>query len=317
MRPAIDGSASRRGRAADAARAHRAVVRRPAPSRRRVRRRILWLLGLLCAVVSVRAVLTTPLLYVRRVVVTGTAGLLTAEREAIRARAAVPPRTGLVRAPLGHIAAAVSGSPIVASATVSRHWPDRLDVHVRPRVPIALLESPSGRWELDEAAVAVRAARADAALPRILYTPARAVRVGERLDDPAVVGAVAAALASGTPPAMRIREIEVDPNANMCLNMSDQVVVTLGQTDDLATKLALLRRAYEVEPNIAARVATIDLRCPQATACTPRMAAHEGAAGSSMGRGSRVPRSRPDPRSAEGDAPALARARPDGIQTAR
>src|SRR5205807_10069928 len=69
-----------------------------------------------------------------------------------------------------------------------------------------------------------------------------------------------------------VDKIAVDQNAELCLNMHDGIQIRIGQIDDLSTKMKLAQRIYALSPQIASQVEAIDLRCPDAPACTPRQA---------------------------------------------
>ena len=54
--------------------------------------------------------------------------------------------------------------------------------------------------------------------------------------------------------------------------MRDGVAFQLGQPDDVDAKIALVNRIYAREPNIGQTLASVNLTCPSAPACTPRVA---------------------------------------------
>ena len=64
--------------------------------------------------------------------------------------------------------------------------------------------------------------------------------------------------------------VVVDPQAQLCLNMSDGVVIRLGRADDLETKVSLVKKIYRERPDVASEIASIDLTAPEHPACTPR-----------------------------------------------
>jgi len=57
--------------------------------------------------------------------------------------------------------------------------------------------------------------------------------------------------------------------------MQDTVQIRLGQADQLGVKMKLAQRIYKLSPQIASQVESIDLRCPDAPACTPRQASKD------------------------------------------
>jgi len=218
----------------------------------------------------VAALFTSPALAVRRVRVLGLSGLTAWEARETQARAAIPPHTNVLRVRVDEIAAALKRLPWVADAVVWRRLPDGLEARLTPRVPAALLTTPGGRWEIDGAGIPIRPARTAKGLPIIEMMADWKVRHGVPIAAPGVAEALFIARESVGEKPFRMAKIEVDQNADMCLNMQDNIAIRLGQADDLAAKLALVRRIYAEAPDIGTEVQVIDLRCPEAPVCIPR-----------------------------------------------
>lgn len=72
---------------------------------------------------------------------------------------------------------------------------------------------------------------------------------------------------------IRIVKISVDPDGDMCLNMGSGFYVNLGQSDDIAKKMSLLRSALACKPSLVREAAYIDISCPSAPVWKPRRAA--------------------------------------------
>lgn len=114
--------------------------------RKEVRRRawLRWLLvGLGVTVVAalVYVVGFSPVLAVTRVAVSGTD---VATQDEVTAAAGVPLGTPMVRLDLAGIAERVSGLPPVAEVTVTRQWPDLVEIDVTERVARLAVESGTG-----------------------------------------------------------------------------------------------------------------------------------------------------------------------------
>lgn len=278
MRPLGGRRPPTRNRRTASAAANRAVVRasQRLPSPRRVRRRLLWVLGLILIAECVVALCTSPALWVRHVRVQGAQGLTPAETRETQARVAVPPQTNLLRARTGEIAAALKRLPWVDDAVVARRPLNALEVRLKPRVAVALLTTPNGAWEIDAKGVPIRPTQAAEGLPHIEITSAWKVQPGVPIDHPGVAGALLVARETAGNRLVQMAKIEVDQNADICLNMQNEMVIRLGPVDDLPAKLALLRRICEEAPGLSAEVQTIDLRCPEAPVCIPRSAEREG-----------------------------------------
>lgn len=67
-----------------------------------------------------------------------------------------------------------------------------------------------------------------------------------------------------------LNKISVDPQGDICLNMGSDFYVRLGQPDDIAKKMALLRSALVYKPSIAKEAEYIDISCPEAPVMKPR-----------------------------------------------
>ncbi|MGB9619601.1 MAG: cell division protein FtsQ/DivIB, partial [Armatimonadota bacterium] len=69
-----------------------------------------------------------------------------------------------------------------------------------------------------------------------------------------------------------VAKISVDPLGDMCLNMGGGFYVKLGQPDDVARKMSILRATLTCRPSIAKEAAYIDLSCPSAPVWKPKCA---------------------------------------------
>jgi cell division protein FtsQ len=126
------------------------------------------------------------LLAVRSVAVTGTRLVPVSE---VIAAADVPPGTPLARVNVAQVTQRVDAIRQVASATVTKDWPDALTITVRERTPAVAVRMAGGGYDLvDPAGVIVRwAADKPAALPLYLTSaPGGALR-----GDPGVAAAAA------------------------------------------------------------------------------------------------------------------------------
>jgi len=131
--------------------------RRPSPAelarayRRRGLRRLAVLVLTVFGVLAVAyLVLFSSVFGARSVEVTGTA-LLTADE--VRAAAAVPPGTPLLRLDVDAVVAGVGGLAPVAAVEVVRSWPSTVTVRVTERVPVAYAVVPEGSRLIDREGV--------------------------------------------------------------------------------------------------------------------------------------------------------------------
>jgi cell division protein FtsQ len=193
------------------------------------------------------ALLGSRLLVVRSVTVSGAHLVPSSE---VVAAAGVPLGTPLIRVDTAQVAHRVDAIRQVASATVSKDWPDGLRITLRERTPVVAVRMSVGGYDLvDSAGVIVRwAAARPAALPMYLTTGSGAALRGDpRLATSAAVlgelpswlsrslasvSAAGAAAGSGDTPAVT-------------LHLRDHKTVVWGGTDRAAAKareLAILIR---------------------------------------------------------------------------
>jgi cell division protein FtsQ len=184
------------------------------------------------------ALLGSRLLVVRSVTVTGTHLVTSAQ---VLAAADVPLGTPLTRLNTAQVAERVETIRQVASATVTKDWPDRLVITVRERVPVVAVRMAGGGYDLvDRTGVIVRwAAERPAALPIFLTSlPGSALR-----GDPGI--AQTSAVLAELPPwlAGSVAEVAVTGTAAsaaaedlVTLYLRDHKTVVWGGTDRAAEK---------------------------------------------------------------------------------
>jgi cell division protein FtsQ len=223
--------------------------RPPRPVRPRGRtpwRAAFFALAALGVIVGVAwALLDSRLLVVRSVTVAGTHMVSAAE---VADAAGVPLGTPLIRVNTGQVARRVEGIRQVASATVTKNWPDGLTITVRERTPVVAVRMTGGGYDLvDPAGVIVRwVAVKPAAMPLYLATvPGGALR-----GDPGLT--TAAAVLNELPSWLRptvVSTAATQPSAGnasqVTLRLRDGKTVLWGGTDRAAEKgreLAILIR---------------------------------------------------------------------------
>ena len=190
------------------------------------------------------ALLGSRLLVVRSVTVTGTHLVPAAE---VAAAADVPLGTPLVRVNTGQVARRVEGIRQVASATVTKDWPDGLTITVRERTPVVAVRMTGGGYDLvDPTGVIVRwVAVKPAAMPLYQAT----VSGGALRGDPGLT--TAAAVLSELPSWLRTTVVSTAATqpaggaSQVTLRLRDGKTVLWGGTDRAAEKgreLAILIR---------------------------------------------------------------------------
>ncbi len=241
---------------------------------RRTRSRVLLGLYAVLCVEAGAALLTSPALAIKHVRVRGLDSLPPDERQATLQTLALPRALNWFRVPLGRLRANTSSLPWVQAASVERSYSGTLFVRIAPRQPFVALKIGPTWYEADRDGVPIRPARIAIAsrLPRVVMQAARPVQMGVPVGDAALNASLEILQKTTQESSSSILKIVVDQSDNMCLNMRDGVQFQLGQADNIAAKIALVNGIYAREPNIGKTLAAINISCPSAPACTPRVA---------------------------------------------
>ena len=235
------------------------------PGRRR-RPRSRWraaffvLAGLAIVAGSGWALLGNRLLVVRSVTVTGTHLLIPGQ---VIVAADVPPGTPLLRVDAGAVTRRVEAIPQVASATVTKDWPDRLVIAVTERVPVMAVRMAGGGYDLvDQTGVIVRWAKAQPAGLPLLQTslPGAALRGSAEVAAAAGVLAELSPWLAGQVTAVRATQA-AQGTEQVTLNLRDGKTVQWGSTGDAAQKnreLAILLPggAHQVDVSVPGSAVT-------------------------------------------------------------
>lgn len=183
------------------------------------------------------ALLGSKLLVVRSVTVTGTHLVPSSEVSGV---ADVPLGTPLARVDTVGVARRVEAITQVASATVSKSWPDGLTITVRERVPAVAVRMADGYDLVDPAGVVVRWSRAQPARLPLLKS---AVPGGDLRGNPTVT--TAAAVLGELPRSLSGSVASVTANGPVTLRLRDGKTIVWGGPDRAAVKgreLAILMR---------------------------------------------------------------------------
>lgn len=182
-------------------------------------------------------VLTSTLLGVREVEVTGVGASRVAQVDLLEVRAVVGVADGtpLARVDLDEAASRVERLPGVASATVTRDWPRGLHVDVVERQPVAALEV-DGRWRAMDATGAVFGSyeQPPQAMPQVLAD----VEPAEQRSALSEAGSVLASLEPSI--AARLDSIEVASRDDILLVLGSGERVRWGSAEDSARKAEVL-----------------------------------------------------------------------------
>lgn len=246
---ARDGSTNRPGRS-DRVRRPRTSTRLEPPTRRTVlvRRWVALSVAVGLALIVV-VLLFTPLLGVRTVDVSGNQGL-TADQ--VRAAAAVPDGTSMLRLDTAGIMDRVAQLPRVASVDVTREWPSSIRITVTERDPIGVVVESDGAHLVDGSGLDYATVHvAPAGLPKIQLTAIKP-------DDPRTLAVVR--VLTALPAQLRASVIAVSAKTpgSVTLAITGGRTIRWGSADDSAHKSAVLA-ALMTRPGTVYDVSSPDL----------------------------------------------------------
>jgi len=216
--------------------------RRVAVRRGMGRRRLRWVLAglaVVAVVVGGLLLLHTSPFTTRVVVVTGRHP--NTSTGAIVAAAGLSHRVPLIDVDTAASAARIEALPYIASATVSRHWPDAVRIAVTERVGVAVMAGPATSWTVVDVAgrtLAVPPARPPGRVQLVVQTARGTLApapVGGTLPAAAQPGL---AVASSLPVAFvaQVTTVTVAPAGTVDLALTSGLTVELGTATDLRTK---------------------------------------------------------------------------------
>lgn len=167
----------------------------------------------------------------------------------IRTAAQVPMGTPLIEADLGKVRARVEKIPSVASASVSRSWPQTVSITVTERVPVAVVSTGQGLQDIDAGGVVFGHLQArPKGLP--LITLAGSV------DKSALVNAATVAASLPSSILSQVTSITVRTMDDIQLDMTGGRWIQWGNSDDSAIK------AQVAADLLGQRAAHIDVSVP-------------------------------------------------------
>ena len=246
-------------------------LRKRAVDIRKRRTQIVAALYITLAAIITFFAFNSPFFYIRYIRVIGLHDITSSEAKQIVALMQIPSGINLFLAPASRLTGEINHFPFVSSVNISRRFPDRLEVTVTPRLPGATLSTANGSYEVDAGGMVIRSSRGKT--PLIIHDArSTAVKTGSLINEPTLIASLLILNQCTVLNPDQLTKIEVDQNADICLNMKDSLVIRFGQSEDLSAKMVLLRHIFVADPGIAGEVESIDLRCPEAPSCTPRVA---------------------------------------------
>jgi len=184
----------------------------------------------------------------------------------IRSLAAIPSGTNVAWADTGAIERRLLADPWIRSARVTRSLPWTIDIAVRQRTPVAVLDPASGGTLVagdgtllgpDDGVGGVR-------LPAIAGAPAASATDAR----PDVTGAVRALDAMAPSVRRRVREVGVTIGGTLTLRLRGGAEVDLGSAVNLEAKGVALRRVLVWARRSGRALASVSVLAPDAPAAT-------------------------------------------------
>ena len=184
----------------------------------------------------------------------------------IRALAAIPQGTNVAWADTAAIEERLLTDPWIASATVTRSLPWTIDISVRQRTPVAVLDTGAGPGTLvagDGTLLGpVGTAMNSPHLPSITAAPVEPSDV----ERPDVAGAVRALDALTPSMRRRVREVGVTIGGTLTLSLRGGTMVDLGSALNLGEKATTLRRVLAWARRANRTLESVSLVAPDAPA---------------------------------------------------
>ncbi len=179
----------------------------------------------------------TPVLGLQQLEVTANSGDLPGDvGDAVRAAVDVPQGTPLITVDLESVRHRVLAVPQVATAAISRHWPNALVITVGLRTPAAVTMANGSLYLLDDTGYPYLKVTSSQVPPGLftiaLATPGR--------HDPATMAALAVIGGIGAPIRSTVASVSARSAYDVVLQLRDGRSVIWGSPDDTAKKMQVL-----------------------------------------------------------------------------
>lgn len=152
----------------------------------------------------------------------------------------------------------------VRQVKIGRRYPDKLWLRVWERHICAAVVCDNGCYLLQSDGLVFHKTDAPPqGVPKVILSGKLQMKVGRQTTSAPVKGALKI-VEIATEHQTQLHKIIIDPVGDICLNMNSDFCVKLGQPDDIALKMSLLRHALLERPSIIREGEYIDLSCPSA-----------------------------------------------------
>lgn len=219
---------------------------------------------------SVSYVLTTPSLDVAKVDIKG---FHLVDKAAIEKLAGPAIGHNIILCRTGPILGQVRCVNEIRQVKMGRRFPDRLWLRVWERKADAVLAADDGLYLAQADGFVFHKVSAPVKdVPLIAVTGEQKLVPGKMAQSRSIRSALEV-LGIARRQRIKLGKISVDPRGDICLNMGSEFCVKLGQPDDIAHKMSLLRHALLSRPSIVRDGAYMDLSIPSDPVWKPKVAA--------------------------------------------
>jgi cell division septal protein FtsQ len=152
----------------------------------------------------------------------------------------------------------------VRQVKIGRRYPDKLWLRVWERKTCAVVVCTNGCYLLQSDGLVFHHTKtAPQGAPKIMLSGKLQMKVGQPTTSVPIRSALKI-VEIASEQQTQLHKIIIDPVGDICLNMDSDFCVKLGQPDDIALKMSLLRHALLERPSIIREGEYIDLSCPSA-----------------------------------------------------
>lgn len=248
------------------------AARKKARNRKKPNYRLLFCVFMVSALVSsaIAYALRTPDLLIKEVKVHG---IRLADRAVVEKAAKGALGQNILLLKKSPVLSRISCLSEVKDVRMGRILPNKAWIQVRERKADCVL-TDTHRYYLAQADGFVFHATNGPAkgLPLVIVEKCDAVRINTHARLTQVQDALQALKYARTYK-LSVDKISVDPDGDICLNMGSGFYVKLGQPDDVAQKMSMLRTTLTCKPAIAKEAVYVDLSCPSAIVWKPKAGA--------------------------------------------
>lgn len=158
----------------------------------------------------------------------------------------------------------------VSRVKIGRRYPDKLWLRVWERQTCAVVVCTNGCYLLQSGGLVFHQTKtAPQGAPKVVVPGRLQMKVGCPTTSASIKSALKI-VELAEQHQTQLHKIIIDPVGDICLNMNSDFCVKLGQPDDIALKMSLLRHALLERPSILREGAYIDLSCPSAPVWKPK-----------------------------------------------